>query len=59
MNKNRLLKIESLTQLHSAFGLDKPVHPLVSLVKLEDVKISPWYASRVPGIELLQCFEQA
>ena len=41
MNKNHLLKIESLTQLHSAFGLDKPLHPLISLVKLEDVKITP------------------
>ncbi|OLY94336.1 Helix-turn-helix domain-containing protein [Cnuella takakiae] len=41
MNKNHLLKIESLTQLHSILGLDKPVHPLVSLVKLEDVKITP------------------
>lgn len=41
MNKNHLLKIESLTQLHSAFGLDKPLHPLISLVKLEDVKIIP------------------
>ncbi|HTN21858.1 MAG TPA: helix-turn-helix transcriptional regulator [Pelobium sp.] len=41
MNKNHLLKIESLTQLHRTFGLNKPVHPLVSLVKLEDVKIIP------------------
>jgi AraC-like DNA-binding protein len=39
MNNNHLLKIESLTKLHSAFGLDKPLHPLVSLVKLEDVRI--------------------
>ncbi|RYY15426.1 MAG: AraC family transcriptional regulator [Chitinophagaceae bacterium] len=41
MNKNHLLKIESLTQLHKAFGLDKPLHPLISLVKLEDVAIVP------------------
>ncbi|WP_240040650.1 helix-turn-helix domain-containing protein [Pseudocnuella soli] len=30
-----------MTQLHAAFGLDKPVHPLVSLVKLEDVRVTP------------------
>ncbi len=41
MNNNHLLKIESLTQLHQVLGLDKPVHPLVSLVKLEDVKVIP------------------
>jgi AraC-like DNA-binding protein len=41
MNKSHFLKIESLTQLHHVFGLDKPVHPLVSLVKLEDVTITP------------------
>lgn len=41
MNKAHLLKIESLTQLHKVFGLEKPVHPLVSVVKLEDVKIIP------------------
>ncbi len=41
MNKNQLLKIESLTQLHRVLGVSKPVHPLVSLVKLEEVKITP------------------
>jgi AraC family transcriptional activator of pobA len=41
MNKSHLLKIESLTRLHNLFGLSKPVHPLVSAVKLEDVKITP------------------
>jgi AraC family transcriptional regulator, transcriptional activator of pobA len=41
MNKSHFLKIESLTQLHHVFGLDKPVHPLISLVKLEDVTITP------------------
>jgi len=41
MNKSHLLKIESLTHLHSVFGVSKPVHPLVSLVKLEDINIVP------------------
>jgi AraC family transcriptional activator of pobA len=41
MNRNNLMKIESFTQLHKAFGLNKPVHPLVSVVKLEDIKIAP------------------
>jgi AraC-like DNA-binding protein len=41
MNKKHLLKIESLSQLHKIFGLEKPVHPLVSIVKLEDIKIAP------------------
>jgi AraC-like DNA-binding protein len=41
MSHNNLLKIQSLTELHRLFGLDKPLHPLVSLVKLEDVRITP------------------
>ncbi len=41
MNRNNLLKIESLTHLNKIFGLNKPVHPLVSVVKLEDVSIAP------------------
>lgn len=40
MNKSKLLKIGSLTELHKIFGLEKPMHPLVSLIKLEDVKIA-------------------
>ncbi|MFT3979497.1 MAG: helix-turn-helix domain-containing protein [Ferruginibacter sp.] len=41
MKPKNILKIESLSQLHKAFGLEKPVHPLVSVVKLEDVTIAP------------------
>ncbi len=41
MSKGHLMKIETLTQLHRVFGLEKPVHPLVSVVNLEDVKIIP------------------
>lgn len=41
MSKGHLMKIETLTQLHRVFGLEKPVHPLVSVVNLEDVEIIP------------------
>lgn len=56
MNNNHLLKIESLTELHNAFGLDKPVHPLVSLVKLEDIKITP---GELPALLILNFYKVA
>ncbi len=34
-------KFESLTDLHNVLGLSKPLHPLVSLIHLEDIKILP------------------
>ena len=34
-------KFESLTDLHYVLGLPKPLHPLVSLIHLEDIKILP------------------
>ncbi len=56
MNKKQLLKIESLTQLHKVFGLEKPVHPLVSIVKLEDVKIAP---NALPDLLVLNFYKIA
>lgn len=56
MNKKQLLKIESLTQLHNVFGLEKPVHPLVSLIKLEDVKIDP---NMLPDLLVLNFYKIA
>ena len=34
-------KFNSLTELHRVLGLPKPLHPLVSLIHLEDIKILP------------------
>lgn len=56
MHKSHLLKIESLTQLHNVFGLDKPVHPLVSLVQLEDVSIT---AGTLPELLVLNFYKVA
>ncbi|GGB97028.1 helix-turn-helix domain-containing protein [Dyadobacter sediminis] len=36
-----LYRFESLNDFHRVFGLPKPVHPLVSFIKIEDMKISP------------------
>ncbi|MEN2401623.1 helix-turn-helix transcriptional regulator [Flavobacterium sp. MC2016-06] len=43
MNKdeNSPYKFESLTEFHKVLGLPKPLHPLVSLIDIEDIKESP------------------
>jgi AraC family transcriptional activator of pobA len=41
MDKNIPYKFESLTDLHRVFGLQKPLHPMVSLIDLKDIKITP------------------
>ncbi|RYY49833.1 MAG: AraC family transcriptional regulator [Chitinophagaceae bacterium] len=56
MSNSHLLKIDSLTQLHSLFGLDKPRHPLVSVVKLEDVDIA---AGSLPDLLVLNFYKVA
>lgn len=39
--ENSRRKFESLTDLHRVFGLPKPLHPLVSLMSIQDIKILP------------------
>jgi AraC-like DNA-binding protein len=34
-------KFESLTEFHKVLGLQKPLHPLVSLIDIEDITTSP------------------
>ncbi len=34
-------KFESLSDLHRVFGLPKPLHPLISFIAIEDIKILP------------------
>ena len=34
-------KFESLTEFHKVLGLQKPLHPLVSFIDIEDIKTSP------------------
>ncbi|WP_432712853.1 helix-turn-helix domain-containing protein [Pedobacter sp.] len=43
MKKEEMLpyKFESLTDFHQMFGLPKPVHPLVSLIDINDMKYNP------------------
>lgn len=36
---NKLHKFQSLSDFHQMFGVSKPVHPLVSFILLEDMKI--------------------
>ncbi|MCE7067064.1 AraC family transcriptional regulator [Dyadobacter sp. CY326] len=36
-----LYRFESLTDFHRVFGLSKPVHPMVSFIKIEDMTITP------------------
>lgn len=36
---NKLHKFQSLSDFHQVFGVSKPVHPLVSFIRLEDMKI--------------------
>ncbi|QNL48754.1 helix-turn-helix transcriptional regulator [Olivibacter sp. SDN3] len=38
---NKLHKFQSLSDFHQVFGLSKPVHPSVSLIRIEDMKIPP------------------
>lgn len=37
--QNKLLKFSSLSEFHVMFGLPKPEHPLVSFIRLEDMKM--------------------
>lgn len=37
--KKKLYQFQSLTDFHRMFGLPKPVHPLVSLIRIEDMKL--------------------
>jgi len=38
-NGNKLHKFQSLSDFHRVFGVSKPVHPLVSFIRLEDMRI--------------------
>ncbi|MFD2069539.1 helix-turn-helix domain-containing protein, partial [Pontibacter silvestris] len=40
-NENRLHKFRSLAEFHQKFGLAKPEHPLVSLIRMEDMEMPP------------------
>jgi len=42
MNKDHVpYKFESLTEFHKVLGLKKPLHPLVSFINIEDIKVLP------------------
>lgn len=39
MNKHKpdIVEIKSITEVHRLFGLPKPLHPLVSIIKFEEM----------------------
>jgi AraC family transcriptional regulator, transcriptional activator of pobA len=39
--ENTLYKFESLTDFHRAFGLQKPLHPLISFIDIKEIKVLP------------------
>ncbi len=39
--ENSLYKFESLTDFHRVFGLQKPLHPMVSFINIDDIKTLP------------------
>lgn len=38
-----IIHIETLSEMHQVFGLEKPKHPLVSVIRFKDAEISPEY----------------
>jgi len=40
-NKNSPLKLNSISELHQLLGFPKPLHPLISVVKYDEVKMEP------------------
>ena len=40
---NEIFPIDSISKMHEVFGLPKPKHPLVSVVRYEDTTIQPDY----------------
>ena len=41
MKNNSLYKFESLTDFHRMFGLQKPLHPMVSFIDIKDMENLP------------------
>ena len=41
MEENSVRKFESLSDLHRVFGLQNPLHPLISFINIKDIKIMP------------------
>lgn len=41
MEENSVRKFEMLSDLHRVFGLQKPLHPLISFINIKDIKIIP------------------
>lgn len=40
---NEIIRIESISKMHDVFGLSKPRHPLVSIIRFRDTQILPEY----------------
>lgn len=40
---SNIIRIETISEMHKAFGLPKPKHPLVSVVRYKDVEIAQAY----------------
>ena len=40
---NKIISIDSISKMHDVFGLPKPNHPLVSVIRYKDTQIQPEY----------------
>jgi len=56
MKRSNLLKVESLIDLHKIFGMESPVHPLISIVELKNIQI---VAETLPEFLSLNCYKIA
>lgn len=39
--ENAPRKFDSLSDFHRVFGLPKPLHPMISLIDINDIRIQP------------------
>jgi len=49
-------RFESLTEFHRVFGLPKPVHPMISLINMNDISLVP---GELPGFFTLDFYKVA
>jgi AraC-like DNA-binding protein len=55
--KNEVTHIETVSEMHHVFGLPKPQHPLVSIIRFKDAQIIPDYHHR-PSVFGMYCITQ-
>jgi AraC family transcriptional activator of pobA len=53
---NSIYKFNSLTEFHRVFGLDKPLHPLISFIDIADMKYN---AGELPALIVMDFYKLA